>query len=144
MTKKKIIFTYCDYCKKEIENPRKRPLDSLEKTIWTIVIISTLGIALIALLIYKKFIQKPIYCPVCLSKLKVSKEPFIKKEPKLESSESKAETPKEKVLEKVAEIENKEQIQVKKEENKIYCPFCGELIDKDVATCPYCQTVIKL
>ena len=40
--KTKVKFSYCDYCEKEIDNPTRKPLDEMEKTIITIVFISTI------------------------------------------------------------------------------------------------------
>jgi len=142
---KKIRFYYCSYCKQEIESPIKRPMDSLEKTIWVVITLSTLGFALIALYIYRKYIAKRQYCPYCLSRLEVSEQPFEKKQITLQGQ---AQTKKEEVLEKVEQIkasegEQKEEVRDEPEGDYIFCPFCGERLKKGTATCPFCQTIIE-
>ncbi|MHA1292834.1 MAG: hypothetical protein ACTSQJ_09230 [Promethearchaeota archaeon] len=107
----------------------------------------------------EKFRHKPIYCPECYSKLK-----FIDREKPIEVPEDiKADlTPKERVLQKVddfdkplistaskrqvlSEKKDEESLEKQEEEEpeKIFCPFCGEELDADIVTCPFCKTVIK-
>ncbi|TFG15709.1 MAG: hypothetical protein EU535_01240 [Promethearchaeota archaeon] len=143
----KIKYAFCKYCDKEIHNPAKKPLDSMQKTIWIIISISTLGIGAIAYLIYNKYGRKKTYCPTCFSKLIYSSEPFEK--PKLVDTL----TAKQKVLAKVDKKKTVKKSQTKKvekqktkeekEEDKIYCPFCGEELEEKVATCPFCAAPIK-
>ncbi|MHA1149763.1 MAG: hypothetical protein ACTSR8_16125 [Promethearchaeota archaeon] len=144
LKKTKVYFYYCDYCKKEVHNPIKRPLTSFQKQIWVIVILATLGFALIALIIYRLYLVKKGYCPTCISKLRISEDPSKIKElvPKNPS------TAKEQVLEKVEELGGvvhrpKTNFPNSEELEKIYCPFCGEELEKDTYTCPYCMTAIK-
>lgn len=143
----KIKYAFCKYCDKEVNNPAKKPLDSMQKTIWVIICISTLGFGIIGYLIYNKYGRKKIYCPTCFTKLIYSSEPFEK--PKLVETL----TAKQKVLTKVEKkktgkkpqkkkVEKKELIE-EKEEEKIICPFCGEELEEKVATCPYCAAPIK-
>ncbi|MBD3197328.1 MAG: hypothetical protein GF317_19895 [Candidatus Lokiarchaeota archaeon] len=149
-----VKYHYCPVCKKEIEQPHKRPLDSMEKVIWGIVILATLGFGAIAFLIYYFGIRKKVYCPVCSSKLATSQEPFEKPE---EDEEPK--TPKEKIYKKAGKkIKKKEEKPEKKKEEKtikkikegakdleeeeIYCPFCGNTIKKGTKKCPYCKSPI--
>lgn len=148
MGKKTIKYTYCKVCKKEISNPVKKSMDSMEKTIWIVVFLATLGIAVIPYLFYIKLVRKKNYCPNCETELIHSKEPFEK--PKKNSERKKAKlTPKEKVLEKVEakKAKKKELIRKTREEKEeaetIICPFCGERLEKDIATCPFCKTAIK-
>jgi hypothetical protein len=139
----KVTKAYCDYCKKEIETPVKKPLKTTEKIIWVIIILGTLGIGLIPFLIYHYGMKKKHFCPNCNTKLR-----FIQVETEqLKEEEQKVLTPKEKVMEKAKEKSKdkgeKKERKEKGEDEKAYCPFCGNEISKDTATCPYCQTAIK-
>ncbi|TXT57089.1 MAG: hypothetical protein BAJALOKI2v1_550023 [Promethearchaeota archaeon] len=140
----KVRKAYCDYCKKEIEHPAKKPLKTSDQILWAIIILGTLGIGLIAFLIWQYGMKKKHFCPVCNSKLRFVQ---VEKE-KLEQKEQKVLSPKEKVMEKAKSKgkskKGKQKAQNKEEEKeKAYCPFCGNEIHKDTATCPYCQTAIK-
>jgi preprotein translocase subunit SecF len=171
-------YRYCNTCKKGIENPIKKPIDSMEKSIWIIIILSTLGLGIIPFLIYQYGMKERNYCPECQSKLQISDKPF--EEPK-KAEKAKPKTPKEKVLAKVEEKEEaetkpsrkkptkieegveeetvqkavkkpvkKKPVKIKEEEEKVkkvekakkkrVCPFCGEVLKKDYAACPYCNT----
>lgn len=143
----KIKYAYCKYCQKEIHKPAKKPLDSLQKTIWIVICIATLGFGIIAYLIYNNSMRKKIYCPTCYTKLVYSSEPFEK--PKLVE----ALTAKEKVMAKVEKKKTGKKPPVKKvekveekgavEEEKLVCPYCGEELKEKLATCPYCLAVLK-
>ena len=139
MGKIKISFGYCKYCKKEIESPIKMPLDSMQKTIWVVIIIATIGLAAIALWIYRKYIARKIFCPYCLSKLEISEKPHKTKTIST-TPQSTPQTKRAEVLEKAEELKEDQE---EKEKKKIYCPFCGEQLSKKIATCPYCKTAIK-
>ncbi|MFX1326606.1 MAG: hypothetical protein ACFE91_00485 [Promethearchaeota archaeon] len=148
----KIRFAFCSVCKKEVEKSARKPLTTTQKIVWVIVIIGTLGIAAIAYAIYLS--NKPkVYCPNCFNKLEYSDKPFVKPKKKPEDM-----TPREKVLDKAGkEIEAEEtkpvkekpegkkerKKEVKVEKEKIFCSFCGEELDEDYPTCPYCQAVRK-
>jgi len=155
---KKIKYAYCEVCKKEVEQASRKPLSSMAKTVWIICAVITLGIAGIAYLIYLAYRPK-IYCSDCFSKLTYSDKPFEKPEKKREAM-----TPKERVLEKVEEEKGPEEEVVKMEpvkkkpvkkkpdkkkkeeeveKEKIYCSFCGEELEEDFPTCPYCQSARK-
>lgn len=151
---KKIRYAYCKVCKQEIEEPSRQPMTTMQKVIWVLVSIGTVGIGLIAWAIYLSGRPKD-HCPVCFTKLEYSDEPFVKPEKKLEEM-----TPKERVLEKAGieeEPEEKEPVKKKpakkkpvkkkpeqeKEEEKIFCPYCGEELEEKVATCPFCQSALK-
>jgi hypothetical protein len=158
---KKIQYAYCELCKKEVEESVKKPLSSIQKTIWIIATVGTLGIVAIIFLFYTLYFRTKDYCPNCFTKLQYSKEPFIKPEKKAAPK-----TPKEQILEKVKETEEpkesavvevaskkkkktekpKEKKSKKKEkevEEERICPFCGEKLDEDYATCPFCRTALK-
>ena len=148
---KKIRFAYCKVCKKEVEESRRKPLETMQKVVWVIVIIATLGIAAIAYAIYLSNRPKS-YCAICFTKLEYSDKPFEKTKKKREDM-----TAREKVLDK-AEIEEepkvkestekkpkvkKERTQKDKKEKKNFCSFCGEELDSDYSTCPFCQSKLK-
>jgi hypothetical protein len=157
----KIKYAYCEVCKKEVEQTSRKPLSRMAKTVWVICIVGTLGIAGIVYLIYLAYRPK-IFCSTCFSKLKFSDKPFEKLKEKREAM-----TPKEKLIKKVEEEKSPEEAFVKlepvkekpvkkkpaekkpkkkKEEEKkekIYCSFCGEELDEDYPTCPYCQAARK-
>ncbi|MFO8018222.1 MAG: LITAF-like zinc ribbon domain-containing protein [Promethearchaeia archaeon] len=127
-------YAYCPFCEREVV-PVKKKMNPLGKTIWTIIIISTLGFALIPLIIYLKFIKKRKHCPKCEMEVEWKEKTQIGH-------------PKEDYLLEEKEIEDKEEKKGKEdgeedEEEEIYCPFCGSEINEDIVTCPYCKTVIK-
>jgi len=138
----KIKYAYCNFCKKEINEPIKKPMDSMEKTIWIILILATLGFGIIGFLIYNYYWRKRTYCPNCHSKLVYSSEPFEK--PKLEETL----TAKQKVMKKASEKKaatplKKEAVVAKKAEKTFVCPFCGEELKEKLATCPFCGEALK-
>jgi len=144
----KIKYAYCKFCQKEVHKPSQKPLDSMQKSIWVVICIATLGIGIIAFLIYNKSLKKKIYCPTCYSKLEFSSEPFEK--PKLAETL----TAKQKVMAKVEkkktrkapakkQVEKKE-VEVEMVEKKLICPYCGEELEEKTATCPFCAATLKL
>ena len=156
----KVKYAYCERCKKEVEQASRKPLSRMAKTVWIICTIATLGIAGIIYLIYLAYRPK-IYCSDCFTKLTYSDKPFEKPKKKREAM-----TPKERVLEKVEEEKGPEEevvkiepvkekpgkkkpVKKKKEEKKedekekIFCSFCGEELEEDYPTCPYCQAARK-
>ena len=151
MSKTKIKFAYCKTCKQEVESSSRKPLDTMQKVLWGIAIVGTLGIAAIAYGVYLSNRPK-VYCSTCFTKLEYSDKPFVK--PKKERKDM---TPKEKLLDKVG-IEEEEEIEEtpkkkpeakkkKKEEvskeKKTICPYCGETLDEEYAVCPFCQVSLK-
>ncbi|MFW9872879.1 MAG: hypothetical protein ACFFG0_07240 [Candidatus Thorarchaeota archaeon] len=142
----KIKYNYCNICKHEVEAPERKSLTRMEKTIWVIFIVATIGIAAIVLAIYI-FTRPKEYCPECNTKLVKSDQPFQK--PKIKPEEM---TPRERVLDK-AGIEDEEETmkkparkkasKEKSEENKIFCPYCGEELEEKVPICTFCQSTIK-
>jgi hypothetical protein len=162
--KVKVKFNYCDYCEREIDNPGRKPLDEMEKTIIAIVFVSTIGVGilvsviLIAMLnpmsvwatlitfgvsilvyeLYVKVLRRAIYCPTCETKLQFSTEAFMKPvgEPK---------TPKEQILAKVEDKKKSKEKPVKVEEEEeeiIVCPYCGHGLDGEYESCPYCKSML--
>ena len=146
---KKIRFAYCKVCKKEVEESRRKPLETMQKVVWVIIIVATIGIAAIAYAIYLSNRSKS-YCPTCFTKLEYSDKPFEKPKRKREDM-----TPRERVLDKAGiegKGEEKEPVEKKpdtkkgeKKERKqeITCSYCGEKLDEDYATCPFCQSKLK-
>lgn len=143
----KIKYAYCKYCQKEVHKPSQKPLDSMQKSIWIVICIATLGFGIIAYLIYNKSLKKKIYCPTCYTKLEFSSEPFEK--PKLAETL----TAKQKVMAKVekkkkSKVPAKQKVEKKKEEKKeeeklLICPYCGEALKEKLSTCPYCSATLK-
>ncbi|MFX0083528.1 MAG: hypothetical protein ACFE94_17410 [Candidatus Hodarchaeota archaeon] len=142
----KIIYNYCNACKREVEEPDRKPLTRMQKTIWIIAIVATIGIAAIIYAIYLSTRPKE-YCPDCYTKLVKSGQPFEKPKKKLEEM-----TPKEKVLDKAGiemEEEPTKQAPKKKpkkekpEQDKIFCPYCGEELEEKLPTCSFCKSVIQ-
>ncbi len=139
---------YCKICKKEVEEARRKPLETMQKVVWVIVIVATIGIAAIAYAIYLSNRPKH-YCPTCYTKLDFSDKPFEKPKKKIEEM-----TAKEKILAKTGvEEEAEEEVLVedkpadkkkeKKEKKKIICSYCGEELEEEVAICPFCQATLK-
>ena len=73
---KKIQYVYCKVCKKEVEESRRKPLETMQKVVWVIVIIATLGIGAIFYAIYLSNRSKS-YCATCFTKLEYSDKPFL-------------------------------------------------------------------
>ena len=149
---KKIKFAYCNVCKQEVETSKRKPLTTMQKLAWWMVSLGTLGVGLIAYGIYLSNRPK-VYCPTCFTKLEYSDKPFIKPKKKYEDM-----TPKERILDKTGlkeEEQEEEELPKKKhevkkrrkeeeiEDKKKLCPYCGETLDKEYATCPFCQSSLK-
>jgi hypothetical protein len=141
----KIKYKYCNVCKQEVEEPARKPLTRMQKTIWVIIIVATLGIAAIILVIYLSTKPKE-FCPKCYTKLIKSDQPFEKPKKKPEEM-----TPKERILDKTAPEEEETDISPikrkskkrKKEEEKIICPYCGAELEEKLPTCSFCQSVLE-
>ncbi|MFX1380531.1 MAG: hypothetical protein ACFFA4_15705 [Promethearchaeota archaeon] len=149
---KKITYAYCSVCKKEVEKSVRKPLDTMQKLLWGIIIVGTIGIGAIAYGIYLSNRPKT-HCPTCFTKLEYSDKPFIKPKKKPEDM-----TPKERVLDKAGlrkeELEiperpkkkseaRKKKIEEDKKEKKLSCPYCGATLDEEYAVCPFCQVALK-
>ena len=143
-------YWYCKKCKKEVENPIRKPMKTFHKVIWVIVIIASVGIAALIFAIYY-YNRKKAYCPVCFSKLEVSRKPFEKEG---EEEDSIPKTPKEKILKKTGKqipakkLPKEEEIEEIEEEERIkpeqtFCPYCGEDIKPNARKCPYCGSSLK-
>jgi len=133
---KELKIAYCTLCDKEVK-PVKKPMNTLEKVIWFLVIIASIGIALVIYLIYRFRIVKKKYCPICATQVHFKDEKEI--EEKMEKFDTS--TAKGKVLEKVEKAKTKSKGQQIKKEN--FCPYCGSKISPDVKTCPSCKTHLK-
>ncbi len=145
---KKIRYAYCKVCKHEVEKSSRKPLDTTQKITWVIISVATLGLGLIAYAIYLSNRPKT-YCPDCFTKLEYSDKPFEKPKKKRETM-----TPREKILDKAGLREETEEETVEKKpepkkkekekkKEKIFCEYCGEKLDDDYATCPFCQATLK-
>lgn len=149
---KKIKFAYCKVCKQEVETSKRKPLTTMQKLAWVMIIIATLGIGAIVYGIYLSNRPK-VYCPTCFTKLEYSDKPFIKPKKKREDM-----TPKERVLDKTGLLEEEpevEEVPTKKQEPKkrkkekgkedikSVCPYCGENLDGKYTTCPFCHSPLK-
>ena len=138
---KKIRYAYCKVCKQEMEKSSRKPLDTSQKITWVIICVATLGLGLIAYAIYLSNRPKT-YCPECFTKLEYSDKPFEKPKKKRETM-----TPREKILDKAGLREETKPEPKKKEKEKkkgkIFCEYCGEKLDDDYATCPFCQATLK-
>ena len=142
----KIKYNYCNVCKQEVEEPSRKPLTTMQKVGWWIASVGTIGIAAIVYVLY--YSNKPRnYCPECHTKIVKSDQPFEKPKKKPEEM-----TPKERVLDKAGIEEgeqsakkpsSKEPTTKKEEEDKIFCPFCGEELEEKIPTCSFCQAVIE-
>jgi len=72
------MYSYCKVCKKEVENPNRKPLNRSQVTIWVIIFVATIGIGLLIFAIY--YASRPkVYCPDCYTKLEKSDKPFENK-----------------------------------------------------------------
>jgi uncharacterized protein with PIN domain len=146
-----VQYSYCKICKKEVDKPARKPMETFHKVIWIIIIIASVGIAAIIFVIYY-YNRKKIYCPTCNAKLEFSSKPFEKES---EEEELIPLTPKEKVLKKAGkktavkkrpkegEAEEAEETKRIKPETT-FCPYCGEDIKPDTKRCPYCGSSLKL
>lgn len=140
---------YCKICKKEVEEARRKPMDTMEKVIWGMVIVATIGLAAIVYAIVLSNRPKH-YCPTCFTKLDFSDKPFEKPKKKREEM-----TAKEKILAKTsAQEEDEEEVLVKEKpdekkkekklkKKKIICSYCGAELEEEVAICPFCQATLK-
>ncbi|TFF96644.1 MAG: zinc ribbon domain-containing protein [Promethearchaeota archaeon] len=139
-------YYYCPVCKKQIntEDTVRKPMDTMQKIIWAIIILATLGGGLIVFIIYYYFVKEKIYCPVCSTKLTVSSEPFEKEE-----KEEEPKTARGRVLKKAGKElpEKKKKVEEKKEkpekEKELFCPFCGNKLEPGTKVCPSCGTSIE-
>ena len=152
MGKTEIKSGYCNTCKKEITNPSRKPMEPMEKTIWTIIIVATLGFAAIVLLIYQYGVKKKEYCPTCGLKLgakKIEVEP-PKKEPEKPVKPTTPRPLKEKSPKKVIAPKQQKETEfeeVSEEKKKIFCDYCGvdlsEYEEGELVVCPNCGSSFK-
>jgi len=114
-------FAYCSNCEKEIFKPRRESIENMYINIWILAIISSLGFALIPFLIYWFLILKRNVCPNCRNQLN------------LYSTREEIPDPKAQIDRILKAIENE-----KREEEKIYCPYCKQEILEKAEICPNC------
>ena len=118
-TNKKVA--YCSNCEKEIFKPRRKSIENMYINIWILAIISSLGFALIPFLIYWFLILKRNVCPNCRNHLN------------LYSTREEIPDPKAQIDRILKAIENE-----KREEEKIYCPYCKQELLEKAEICPNC------
>ena len=147
-------YAYCNSCNKPIKKPKKKSMEGFQLTIWSIIILSTLGLALIPFIIYRKLIVKRKFCPECGEIVVFYDTPqqFPGPAPALlnvldKIEAEKKEKEKEKEVAKVKEVaKEKQQIEEKskaEKREKVHCPFCHKTIDMGVTICPYCGVSLK-
>jgi uncharacterized paraquat-inducible protein A len=130
---KKKKFAYCNHCKKEILKPKRKSLDSMHYTLVLLLIITSLGFAIIPLLIYNFYIRKKIYCPYCDSELKFYSSPD-------ESPDAKKQIVR--VLKQI-EREKEERVLVDQNDQQFFCPYCQKEISENEDFCPNCGVNLK-
>lgn len=147
---------YCPRCGRVIEKPKRKLIDSFRLNIYIIIIIATLGIALIPFLFYRYGMMKKHYCPDCQSKLTFYSSrselpggttPFMHLIERVESEKnvkkSKKKTKKEEILQKVEEKKLIEEKEGKKKVDYINCPFCNKKLERNAKVCTYCGTELE-
>lgn len=133
---KKKHYAYCPECEREILNPKRKAMDKMYYTVWVLIIIASIGFAVIPLLIYQFIVKKKIFCPYCNSELILYNFPEESPEPKTQI---------ERIL-KTIEMEKKEkedhepQEQHEPDEEYTFCPFCQKELTKQTKICPNCGT----
>ncbi len=130
-------YAYCPNCRTRIKNPKRKKLTSYNYQILIIASIATLGVGLVAFILYRLIFQKKKYCPECQSIVEFYKSPeeFPKKvavKNLLERLEI------ERVKEKSKDEIKKEEDKVLLEDTYIICSFCGEKIEAGLDVCPFC------
>jgi len=109
---KKYNFAYCSNCEKEVK-PKRKPMDNMYINVWVLIIIFSLGLAIIPFLIYHFVISKSDRCQNCQSHVKFY------------ATKEEIPDPKSQIIRILKTIENekkeKESIQVEE-----FCVFCGE------------------
>ncbi|MFX0042177.1 MAG: LITAF-like zinc ribbon domain-containing protein [Candidatus Hodarchaeota archaeon] len=125
---KKKPYAYCTICEKEISKPKRKSMDSMYYTVWILIIIASIGFAIIPLLIYQFIMKKKIFCPNCDSKLVFYSTPEESPAPKTQI---------EQIL-KTIENESKENEEGEQGEELMFCPFCQKEITKHAEFCPNC------
>ena len=121
-------FAYCDNCEKEISKPKRKRLESMHYNVWFVVILSSLGLAIIPFLIYRYAILKKNRCPNCDSQLEFFESREDIPEPKAQIT---------RIL-KAIEDEKKEN-----EKESFFCPYCQKEMNEQEEICPNCGTNLK-
>ena len=121
-------FAYCNNCEKEIFRPKRKSIDSMYYNVWILAIVSSLGFALVPFLIYRYVILKKEICPYC--------------QKQLDFYSSREEIPEPRAL--IARIiQTIEQEKRDIEEEKVYCPYCQQEMNKQEDICPNCGASLK-
>jgi len=116
--KKSIKIAYCKTCKKQVK-PVRFIRSDLYNRMWTVTIISSLGIALPFFILFHYFVKKKVYCKRCHSRVK-----FYDSPDKIPGTK-----------EQIVRIINTIDVDDK---DSIYCMYCHEEIDVNTNICPAC------
>ncbi|MBN1215898.1 MAG: hypothetical protein JXA99_10715 [Candidatus Lokiarchaeota archaeon] len=122
-------YAYCKQCGKPVKKAKKTKLESFHYQIIVIASIASLGIGLLVFIIYRLFIQKRKYCPICNNIVQFYKKPEDVPGPKVP------------VIHLLEKLDAKKEIkETKLEESRkfISCDNCKKDIDYDAKICPYC------
>ena len=71
-------YAYCSVCKQDVENPSRQPLTGIQKVLWVMVTVATIGIAAIVFAIYYSGKLKN-FCPDCHKKLLYSDKYYLER-----------------------------------------------------------------
>jgi len=121
-------FAYCNNCDKEIFKPIRKSMDSMYYNVWILAIFSSLGFAIPPFLIYRYIILKKDICPYCRNQLNFYSSREEIPEPRAEIARI---------------IQSIEQEKRDIEEEKVYCPYCQQEMNKIEDICPNCGASLK-
>ncbi|TXT67313.1 MAG: hypothetical protein BAJALOKI1v1_120005 [Promethearchaeota archaeon] len=134
-------YAYCITCRRHVKKPKRKKLTSYHYQILVIATIATLGIGLLAFILYRLCFQKKKYCPECRQIVKFyrTKEEFPTKvavkhlEERLELEKMKEQ--------RVVIVQEQDEDEFLIEPNYVKCSYCGENIEEDIDVCPFCGKV---
>ncbi|MFX1301785.1 MAG: hypothetical protein ACFFBV_04775 [Promethearchaeota archaeon] len=121
-------FAYCNKCEKEIFKPKRKSIESIYYNVWIFAIISSLGFAIVPFLIYRYVILKKNICPYCQNQLDFYR------------SREEIPEPKAQIARILQTIEHEKR---NKEEDKVYCPYCQQEINRREDICSNCGASLK-
>ena len=121
-------FAYCNNCEKEIFKPKRKSIENMYYNVWILAIVSSLGLAIVPFLIYRYVILKKDICPYCQNQLNFY------------SSHEEIPEPKAQIARILQTIEQEKR---DKEDDKLYCPYCQQEINKQEDICSNCGASLK-
>jgi len=121
-------FAYCNNCEKEIFKPKRKSMDSIYYNVWILAIFSSLGFAIPPFLIHRYVILKKDICPYCQNQLNFY------------SSREEIPEPRAQIARIIQRIEQEKR---DIEEEKVYCPYCQQGMNKQEDICPNCGASLK-